>query len=440
MKPKLRGRFVPVRAPRTVQEPKPRTERHPPIAREPLARGAGDGRILYLDAGSGLAGDMLVAALLDLGVPESVLLAGLQGLALSGYALEHSRVLRSSISGRHFAVSVQTPQPARDYQSIVQLLEAAQSLTVQAQQIALRAFAILAQAEAEVHACPIEAVHFHEVGAVDSIVDITAAAIALDHLGAEVVCSPLPMGRGSVRTEHGMIPLPAPATLLCLRGIPIYDAGLSQELVTPTGACLVAAVATRFGGWPDMHMERVGLGAGTKDLPDRANLLRAVLARPEPVASASRKHAEHIVIEANLDDLSPELAAYATQRALNAGALDVWTTPIGMKKGRAAVTVSVLCKASDLDLQAKILFEETSTLGLRHYKVDRIERPRRQREVKTRYGSIVVKIAGGEGLDEHVAPEYERCREAAERHGVPIRKVYAAALRAYEDEREASSR
>jgi len=433
---KPKGRFVRVA---TGREPKPETARLPPMAREPLERGAGHGRILYLDAGSGLAGDMLVAALLDLGVPESVLLAGLVDLQLSGYELKHSRVLRSSISGRHFDVAVNEPQPARDYRSIVQLLEAATSLSDGARRIALEAFLILARAEAEVHACAVEAVHFHEVGAVDSIIDITAAAIAFDHLGADVVCSPLPISRGSVRTQHGVIPLPAPATLLCLRGVPTYDAQSSHELVTPTGACLVAALAKRFSGWPDMRTERVGLGAGTKDFADRANLLRVVLASPEPSASVSRKRGEHVIVEANIDDLSPEVAAYATQRALSAGALDVWTTPIGMKKGRSAVTISVLCKAADLDLQAKVLFEETSTLGLRHYTVDRFERPRRALQVKTRYGSIAVKIAGGEGLDEHVAPEYEACREAAEQHGVPIRKVYAAALRAYEDEREAQT-
>jgi pyridinium-3,5-bisthiocarboxylic acid mononucleotide nickel chelatase len=395
--------------------------------------------LLFLDAGSGIAGDMLVAALLDLGVPEAVVVSGLAGLGLSGYALKHSRVLRSSISGRHFEVVVDQTQPPRDYRSIVQLLEAASTLTAGAKRIALEAFGILARAEAEVHACPVDAVHFHEVGAVDSIVDTTAAAIALDYLGAEVVCSPLPMGRGTARTQHGVIPLPAPATLLCLRGVPTYDAQLSAELVTPTGACLVAAVATRFAAWPSMRSVRVGLGAGTKDFPDRANLLRIILADPEPQLGVGRKHAEHVVIEANIDDLSPEVAAYASQRALSAGALDVWTTPIGMKKGRAAVTISVLCRATDLDRQAQVLFEETSSLGLRHYSVDRLERPRRAAEVQTCYGAIAVKIAGGEGLDELVAPEYESCRAAAQQHGVPIRKVYAAALRAYEDERTAAT-
>jgi uncharacterized protein (TIGR00299 family) protein len=381
---------------------------------------------------------MLVAALLDLGVPVAAVEEGLCGLGVTGYTLAHTRVLRSGLSGRHFDVRVEGQQPARDYRSIVQLLAAATSLTDGARELALRAFRVLAEAEAQVHSCPVEDVHFHEVGAVDSIVDIAGAAIALDHLGATVVCSPLPLGRGVIRTQHGMIPLPAPATLLCLRGVPTYDAQLSAELVTPTGACLVAAAATSFGGWPSMRPERVGIGAGTKDFPDRANLLRVVLGSPEPAAGLGRKHGEHVVIEANIDDLTAEVAAYALQRALDAGALDVWTTPIGMKKGRSAVTLSVLCRAADLDLQAKLLFAETSTLGLRHYSVDRIERPRRILQVATPYGSIALKIAGGEGLDEQVAPEYESCRAAAQAHGVPIRKVYAAALRAYEAEQPAS--
>ena len=181
-----------------------------------------------------------------------------------------------------------------------------------------------------------------------------------------------------------------------------------------------------------MRADRIGLGAGSKDFPDRANLLRVVLGSPEPEVTLGRKHGEHVIIEANIDDLTPEVAAYALQRALDAGALDVWTTPIGMKKGRSAMTLSVLCRASDLDVQAKLLFAETSTLGLRHYTVDRLERPRRIIQVDTVYGSIAIKVAGGEGLDENVAPEYESCKVAAQQHGVPIRKVYAAALRAYE--------
>ena len=406
-----------------------------------LAPGAGRGRILYLDAGSGLAGDMLVAALLDLGVPESALNAGLAGLEVGGYSLVHSRVLRSSLSGRHFDVRVEAEQPARDYRSIVSLLTAAGSLSEGARALALRAFEILARAEAQVHACPVESVHFHEVGAVDSIVDITAAAIAFDYLGAQVVCSPLPLGRGSIRSAHGIIPLPAPATVLCLSGVPTYDPGLSAELVTPTGACLVAAVAQGFGGWPSFRPEKVGLGAGTKEWPDRPNLLRVVLGSPgagEHSFEATRTSGRHVVLEANVDDMTPEVAAYALQRALERGALDAWTTPICMKKGRSAQTLSVLCRTEDVDTLAKLLFAETTTLGLRHHPVDRIERLRRVERVETPYGPIEVKIAMGRGLDEQAAPEYEACKKAAEAFGVPIRNVYAATLSAFESRRPKS--
>ncbi|MET0390835.1 MAG: nickel pincer cofactor biosynthesis protein LarC [Polyangiales bacterium] len=405
----------------------------PTAANGPLPRDAGVGRLLYLDAGSGLAGDMLVAALLDLGVPEGVIDAGLAGLRVHDYQLVHSRVLRSSLSGRHFAVVVGQAQPARDYAAIVSLLTAAETLTPGARSLALRAFELLAHAEAQVHACAVEAVHFHEVGAVDSIVDIVAAAIALDHVGAEVVCSPLPLGRGTTRSQHGVIPLPAPATVLCLKDVPTYDAGIAAELVTPTGACLVAAAARRFGGWPACRPERVGLGAGTKDWPDRANILRVVLASPEPLSfSATRSQGLHVVLEANVDDMTPEVAAYALERAMASGALDAWTTPIGMKKGRAASLLSVLCRRDKLDELAKLLLTETSSIGLRHYPVDRIERPRRIVCVDTPYGSIDVKVATGDGLADQVAPEYEACRRAAEAHGVPIRRVYAAAMTAFE--------
>lgn len=405
-------------------------EHHEHHEREPLPRNHGG--LLYLDAFSGLAGDMIVAALLDLGVPVSELTAGLSGLGLSGYELVHSRVFRSSLAGRHFDVQLSAAQPGRDYAQIRALLTAADSLTPGARALALAAFAKLAHAEAEVHACAVEDVHFHEVGAVDSIVDIVCAAIAFDYLGAEVVCSPLPLGRGSTRSAHGIIPLPAPATVLCLRGIPTYDAGLAAELVTPTGACLVATIAREFGAWPAFRPERVGVGAGTKEWPDRPNLLRVILGEATSPEALRRSHGRHVVIETNVDDMTPEVAAYALQRALAAGALDAWTTAIGMKKGRSASQLSVLCKHDDLDALAKLLLTETSSIGLRHYTVDRIERPRTIVTVETPYGPLDIKVASGDGLESQVSPEYETCRKAAEVHQVSMRTVYAAALRAFE--------
>ncbi|HEX7480273.1 MAG TPA: nickel pincer cofactor biosynthesis protein LarC [Polyangiales bacterium] len=401
-------------------------------ANGPLARDAGRGRILYLDAGSGIAGDMLMAALLDLGVPLAVIESGLSGVDLRGYNVRVQPVERSSIRALHVEVVVDSPQPARDYTAIVKLLHQASSLTDGARQLALAAFGRLAQAEAQIHGVPIEQVHFHEVGAIDSIVDVVACAVALDHLGAQVRCSPLPMGRGFTRSAHGMIPLPAPATLLCLQDIPTYDAGSSEELVTPTGACLVASAATDFGGWPRMRPERAGFGAGTKEFPDRPNVLRIVLGMPEPgTEQAPRNSGSHVLVETNVDDMSGELAAYALTRLLEVGALDAWTTPIGMKKGRPAIMISALAQRDKLQALATCMLTETTSLGVRYSHVDRIERPRRSVTVDTAFGAIAVKVADGDGLPEQAAPEYESCRRAAHSHQVPIREVYAAALTAY---------
>jgi len=264
--------------------------------------------------------------------------------------------------------------------------------------------------------------------------------VALEYLGATIVCSPLPMGRGFIRSEHGRLPSPAPATVLCLRDVPTYDAGIEAELVTPTGACLVRAVADSFSPWPSMRPLRVGLGAGTRDLADRPNVLRAVLGDATAalgVASASAAHG-HIVLELNVDDMSGELVAIALQRAHEAGALDVWSTPIGMKKGRPALMLSALTRHGDVDAIARALLTETTSLGLRVREVGRIERPRRMVDVTTPYGSIAVKIADGDGLPPNVAPEYEACRAAAEQHRVPVKLVYAAAISAYGREQERS--
>lgn len=416
-------------------------------ARDSLLRGAGHGKLLYLDAGSGLAGDMVVAALVDLGVPQTVILEGLAGLELSGYSVHFTHVYRASMRSSHFDVRLEQSQPSRDYRAIVSLLTVCPSLTEGARELALAAFEKLGRAEAQIHGTTLDRVHFHEVGAVDSIVDITAAAIAFDYLGAHVVCSPLPLGRGTTRSAHGVIPLPAPATVLCLAGAPTYDAGLPEELVTPTGACLAGTVVQEFSGWPAFRPERVGVGAGTKEFPDRPNVLRAILGTPvAPASEASATHpspdsprspsltrrtGSHTLIETNIDDLSPEVAAYAVQRAFAAGALDVWTTPIGMKKARPALMFSALATNENVDTIIEVILSETSSIGVRLQAVDRVERPRRMLEVETKYGPIEVKVAGGDGLPEHVAPEYESCRLAAEQHRIPIRRAYNAALAAY---------
>lgn len=406
---------------------------HPQPGQPPSASSlAGEkGKLLYLDAGSGVAGDMLVAALLDLGVPRAIVDEGLSSLDLRGYTVRVRNVRRGSIAAKHFDVHVSKRQPSRDYTAIVKLIERATGLSPGARSIALDAFARLARAEARVHGTTPAHVHFHEVGAVDSIVDIVACAVAFDHLGARVRCSPLPMGRGFTRSAHGMVALPAPATVLCLHDVPTYDAGCDGEFVTPTGACLVASVASDFGGWPAFRPERVGVGAGSRELADRANVLRVILGTQSETPVAQRGFGTHVVVEANVDDMSAEVAAYALARAFDAGACDAWSVPIGMKKSRAGLTLCALASQAKLADVARALLIETTSFGVRYHAVERIERPRRIETVSTRYGELAIKIASGDGLPDTVAPEYEACASAAQAHAVPIREVYAAALAAY---------
>jgi uncharacterized protein (TIGR00299 family) protein len=406
-------------------------EADPALRGTPLAAGEGSQGLLFLDCFSGIAGDMLVAALVDLGVPTEVIADAVGPLPLPEVRLELSRRSRSGIEAAAFDVVLDGPAEERRYAEIRSMLESAGHLTAGARRLAQRAFERLARVEADIHGTDVEQVHFHELGAVDSIVDIVGVCAALDHVGARVICSPLPMGRGMIQSRHGAIPEPAPATVACLRGVPTYDAGIDAELVTPTGACLVAIAATEFSRWPSMRPERVGWGAGTRELSDRPNLLRVVLGTPSSVSTAERSpDTSHVLLETNVDDMSGEIAAFALEHAFGAGALDVWTTPIGMKKGRPALMISALARAEQADAVASALLAQTTSLGLRIRPVERIERPRRILEVETSYGAIRVKLAEGDGLPVNVAPEYEDCRAAAEAAAVPVKQVYAAAITA----------
>jgi uncharacterized protein (TIGR00299 family) protein len=285
-----------------------------------------------------------------------------------------------------------------------------------------------------VHRVPLDTVHFHEVGAVDAIVDIVGAAACFDYLGATVLCSPLPMGRGFVQCRHGVLPLPAPATVGCLRGVPTFDAGIDAELVTPTGAAIVAAVASEFVRWPSFSPERTGWGRGTRELPDRPNVLRTVLGAP--LADRSSPLGTHVVLETNVDDMTGELAAHAIAALLAAGALDAWAAPITMKKGRPALTLSALAERAGADSVARVLLRETSAIGLRRYFVDRSERPRRTVEVETRFGSIAVKISEGDYGSAQIKPEFDACARAADAFGVSVRDVLSAALHAAREQFE----
>jgi pyridinium-3,5-bisthiocarboxylic acid mononucleotide nickel chelatase len=393
-----------------------------------LERGAGVGKILYFDCFSGVAGDMTVGALVDLGVPLEVVQAAIAAVGIDGIAVSAQPAQTGVIGGVRFVVEQQGQHPERSYDSIVKLLDAA-ALDADVRARALAIFRRLAEAEAFVHRTDVSAVAFHEVGAVDAIADIVGAAAALAYLGAELVCAPLPLGHGSVQCRHGILPLPAPATVACLRGVPTYDAGVEAELVTPTGAAIVASQASRFVRWPSLTPLAIGWGAGTRKLPDRLNALRAVLGSALE-APTSATETSHYVLEANVDDMTGELTGHVIAQLLAAGALDAWATPITMKKGRPGLLLSTLGSAASLAVLETVLLRETSSIGVRRYGVARTERPREVVEVETEFGKIPVKIARGPYGPAQLKPEFDACVRAATAHAVPVRLVLTAALTA----------
>ena len=395
--------------------------------RPTLSHHAGRGQVLFFDAFAGVAGDMTVAALIDLGVPLETVQEAVTALSLPGVSVRAPAVYAGAIGARRFEVVVAGRQPERTFSAIDELIVQSR-LGPPVIALARQIFRRLGEAEAEVHRIPLDRVHFHEVGAVDAIVDIVGAAACLEYVGAEVVASPLPLGHGTVVCRHGVLPLPAPAAVLCLRDVPTYGAGIEAELVTPTGAAIVATVARRFVRWPNLALTRVGWGAGTRSLPDRPNALRLVLGQPPAFEPPSAEGGERVLLEANLDDATGEVLGHAIALLVEAGALDAWVTPIFMKKGRPAHTLSVLTISERADEHARLLLRETTTIGVRRMVVTRVERPRRLLEVMTRYGTLPVKVSEGPFGPPQIKPEFEACRAAAQQHGIPVREVIAVAL------------
>lgn len=380
--------------------------------------------VLHFDCGSGLAGDMIVGALVDLGVPVSVIEAAVGELPLDGYRIRFEPTERSGLAATRFVVEVdETHQPHRHFGEIVELI-ASSGLSSEVKTLSIAIFERIGKAEAAVHGVPLDNVHFHEVGAVDSIVDIVGAAAALCHLDAYVTCAPIPLGHGTVKCAHGILPVPAPATLRLVEGLPVLDGGVACELTTPTGAAIVAVVAQEFCQLPAMVVRRVGMGAGTRVLPDRPNVLRVVLGERQTQA---RSTSRCVVIEANIDDMTGEVAAVAMQALLQAGALDVWYESIQMKKGRPALKLGLLCDRQNLESLAEVLFDQTSTIGLRYHEVGRLEMQRELRTVETVYGEVKVKLCRGAGGSLNAAPELEDCRRLAQELGVPVKRVLAVA-------------
>jgi pyridinium-3,5-bisthiocarboxylic acid mononucleotide nickel chelatase len=399
---------------------------HPhPETTPALDRAVGVGKTLLLDTCSGVAGDMTVAALVDLGVPFAEIEAAVAALGLPGVRLAIQPVHAGAIGALKFDVLVEAEQPERSHREIDAMLEHA-PLEPPVADLARRIFRRLAEAEARVHRVPIGDVHFHEVGAVDAIADVVGAAAGFAYLGATVLCTPLPMGRGTVSTRHGEIPLPAPATVECLCGCPTYDAGIDGELVTPTGAAIVATVASGFGRWPSFAPERVGWGAGSRTWPDRPNALRAVLG--SATAEGACATGTHAILEATVDDMTGELAAHVIAMLLQAGARDAWAAPITMKKGRPGLTLGALVDAAAADAVTAALLRESTTIGVRRIPVTRTERPRRTIQVPTRFGTIAVKSSEGPYGAPQLKPEFDACARAAAAAGVPVREVIAEAL------------
>jgi len=389
-------------------------------------------KIAYLDCLSGISGDMTLGALVDAGVDLARLNAAIESLGLPGCRLLAREVKKRGFRATQVTVEHRHEHVHRHLSHILGMIDAG-ALTARQKDLARRVFTRLAEAEARVHGTTVEEVHFHEVGAADSIADIVGAAVGWDLLGVDrVVASPVPTGTGTVKIAHGMCSIPAPATAELLKGAPLAQSSVPQELTTPTGAAIVTTLAQAFGPLPSMTIDRIGYGAGERDLQEQPNVLRLLVGQATEAEPADGRTADQVwVLETNLDDISGELVGYCTTRLWEAGALDVYATGVQMKKNRPGVKLSVLCRADEVDAIEAILFEETTTLGVRRWPVSRHVLVRRAHRVETPWGPVEGKLGLGRG-GPRFAPEFESCRRAAQQHGVPLRVVYEAAEKAFD--------
>ncbi len=382
-------------------------------------------KTLYLDAFAGISGDMMLGSLADLGVPLEAYRSAASKLGLSEVEINASRTERKSIGAVKIHVRAPERGVVRTYAHIKSLIEKS-ALSRGVKEKSQRIFALIAEAESRIHSRNIDQVHFHELGSADTLVDVAGTAAGLEHLGVEeVLCSPLPMGTGMVKTQHGVLPVPAPAVVEILKDVPVYSSGIPTELVTPTGAAIVAALAADFCLLPPMRVQAVGYGAGDRDL-DIPNLLRAFLGEREG-ATRGRARERRLVFSTNIDDMNPELYPYVVEKLFEAGAEDVWLYPIQMKKARPAVTLSVLVPPLREEGIKEVMFAETKTLGMRIFEVDKEYLDREIIQVETPFGLLRVKLARQEGRPVNIAPEYEDCSKAAAASGIPLKDVYAAA-------------
>ncbi|MDE0681430.1 MAG: nickel pincer cofactor biosynthesis protein LarC [Candidatus Poribacteria bacterium] len=419
-------------------------------------------KIAYFDCFSGISGDMTLGALVDAGVPPEVITDGLAPLKLDAeFSLRFEKSVKHGITGTRAIVEVHpahTPShaeaahahthththdhghshqhehgPSRHLSDIFMLLDDS-GLDAEVRDTAKRVFDRLAEAEAKVHNTTKDKVHLHEVSGIDSIVDIVGSVIGLAHLDVDAVyASPLSLGRGFVRCAHGLMPVPVPGTMELLQGVPIHQTDIPKELVTPTGAALITTLSQEFGVMPQMRLDRIGYGAGTRDLEQRPNLLRLCLGEKTSEIS-SKTHHHHTetdtvdIIETNVDDMSPEITGYVTTQLFEHGALDVFLTPTFMKKGRPATQITVLCPTAHRDKLIERLLTETTTFGVRLSSADRIKLRRDFVQVETKWGTVQAKRGYLNGALIKTIPEYEDCKRLAEQNNVPLRQVYTEAL------------
>lgn len=385
-------------------------------------------RLAYLDCASGISGDMTLGALVDAGVELARLNEAVQSLGLPGCRLVAQEVKKKGFRATQVTVEYEPEHKHRHLHHIVAMIDQGR-LTDRQKDLARRIFNRLAEAEAKVHGTTIEKVHFHEVGAADSIADIVGAAVGWDLLGADrLIVSPVPTGTGKVKIAHGECSIPAPATAELLCGVPLAESSVPFELTTPTGAAILAVLADGYGPLPAMQIDRIGWGAGQRELENQPNVLRLFVG----VAVETFPADEIWVLETNLDDVSGELIAYCTARLWEAGALDVYTTAIQMKKNRPGTKLTALCQAAQVQPIEEIIFAETTSLGVRRWPASRHVLHRRPHQVQTEWGPVEGKLGWLPGRTPRFSPEYEACRRIAAERGLPLHTVYETAQRAFD--------
>jgi uncharacterized protein (TIGR00299 family) protein len=388
-------------------------------------------KLAYFDCFSGISGDMTLGALVDAGCSADLLRGELKSLQVPGWTLTPEKVWKNGMAATRVRVQTEDQQKHRSLATILELLNNS-NLALPVRDRASRIFQKLGEAEAHVHDAPLDKVHFHEVGAVDAIVDIVGSCIGFHALGIErFACSPLNVGGGTAKMAHGVLPVPAPATARLLQGAPTFSNGVQRELVTPTGAAIVATLCDFFGPQPPMTVSAIGYGAGTADLEGQPNVVRIMIGdSTEQMLSASDE--EISIIEANLDDMNPQIYGYVLEKALLAGALDVYTTALQMKKNRPGTLLTILCRPEDTEALMSLLFAETTTFGVRRHRAQRRALPREWVNVSTTYGSVRIKLSRSNGHILHVTPEYDDCRKLAVEKRVPLQQVISEALRTYQ--------